>query len=251
LPSVDVGLGARARLVLDDDHLSSLCASGDSASQNILLSDEFLSLNLNLDRLDLSILNSLRKSSPFDSFESNLISVNLSTTCFDLDIELCLNRESVNNGWLDCMSVLEGASFSFANISVSVGTSNSGYCTSGSVASGNSYLASVSSGDSSLASVSSASSDSVASGDSSLASVSSASSDSVASGDSSLASVASASSDSVASGNSCLASVSSGDSSLASVSSASSACRDSHSSRTIDSSRCCSYAVSLSVGSGI
>jgi hypothetical protein len=62
LPSSDVGFSARTWLVFDDDNLAGLGTSGNSASENILLSDELLSPDLNSDSFDLSLLGVGRKS---------------------------------------------------------------------------------------------------------------------------------------------------------------------------------------------
>ena len=57
-PSLDVGLGARTWLVSDDDNLASLSTSGESALEDVLFSNQFLSLDLNFNGSDLSLLNS-------------------------------------------------------------------------------------------------------------------------------------------------------------------------------------------------
>ena len=58
LPGFDFVESAWARLVSDDDDLAGLRTSGDSAFKDVLLSNEVLSVNLDLESLDLSLLNS-------------------------------------------------------------------------------------------------------------------------------------------------------------------------------------------------
>ena len=187
-PSFQVGFGARTWLISDDDHLAGLFTSCNPASKNIFVSNELLSFDLHSKGSDLSLLNSFRKSRVSHSVKSNLISVNLRTTSFDTDIELSSDLEPVNDSWSDKMSVFERASFSFANISKSVGTNNSGISDSSSAGSsasdsGASDSGASDSGASDSSSAGSSASDSVASdsGASDSSSAGSSASDSVAS----------------------------------------------------------------------
>jgi hypothetical protein len=164
-PSSDVGFSARTWLVFDDDDLAGLSTSADSASENILLSDELLSPDLNSERISLSFSDSFRKFRVSDPIKSNLISVDFRTTSSNLDVEISSDLESVNNRWFDCVSVSERTSFSFADISVSVGSNNS---------SASDSVASDSSGSGSVSTASSYSRDFVVSDSSSSGSVSAA-----------------------------------------------------------------------------
>ena len=62
LPFSHVSFRARTWLVFNNNDFASLSTPGNSASKNILLSDELLSLDLNSDSLDLSLLNLSRYS---------------------------------------------------------------------------------------------------------------------------------------------------------------------------------------------
>jgi len=109
-PFSDVSESARAWLVLDNDNLSGLSTSGDSAFEDVLLSDEALSLNLDLEALDLSLLNSWAIAvRVLDSVQSDLVSVDLGSASLGLHVEVCLDFEFMNNRWLDNMSVFETA----------------------------------------------------------------------------------------------------------------------------------------------
>ncbi len=109
-PFSDVSESARAWLVLDNDNLSGLSTSGDSAFEDVLLSDEALSLDLDLDALDLSLLNSWAIAvRVLDSVQSDLVSIDLGSASLGLHVKVCLDFEFMNDRWLNNMSVFETA----------------------------------------------------------------------------------------------------------------------------------------------
>jgi hypothetical protein len=110
LPFSQVGEGARTWLVSDGDDLAGLSTSADSAVQDVFLSDELLSSDLDLDALNLSLLNSWAIAvRVLNRVQSNLVSVDFGGAGLGLDVEVGLDLELMHDRRLNCMSVSETA----------------------------------------------------------------------------------------------------------------------------------------------